>query len=307
MSSDLDTLLDMGFDKSRAELAVKRGGGLEGAINWLGETQDTPLDELQAEEAAGPTTAALDEGQVAKSIVCNDCGKKFRSQDAAGFHAEKTGHDDFAESTEEIAALTEEEKKARLDEMRSKLAEKRAAQAVKDKEDARANEKIRQKATQESQDVKEELKKKEQIKEAAKKRQDKIDDIEAKKRIKAKIEADKEERRRKAEQAKALREGKPDPALASASTPAAAPPAAAKPAVSHNEARLRVQTSAGNIMKTLPAETTLFELAQQLQSENGVTVNRFSMNFPRKVFEGVDLGKTLKEAGLVPSAALVAQ
>lgn len=63
---------------------------MEGAINWLGETQDTPLDELQAEEAAGPTTAALDEGQVAKSIVCNDCGKKFRGQDAAGFHAEKT-------------------------------------------------------------------------------------------------------------------------------------------------------------------------------------------------------------------------
>lgn len=27
MSSDLDTLLEMGFDKSRAELAVKRGGG----------------------------------------------------------------------------------------------------------------------------------------------------------------------------------------------------------------------------------------------------------------------------------------
>ncbi|KAF3004570.1 hypothetical protein E8E14_004815 [Neopestalotiopsis sp. 37M] len=307
MSSDLDTLLEMGFDKSRAELAVKKGGGLEGAMNWLEKTQDTPLDELEAEEAAGPSTAALDEGQVAKSIVCNDCGKKFRNQELAGFHAEKTGHDDFAESIDEIAPLTEEEKKARLQEMRSKLAEKRAAQAVKDKEDARANEKIRQKATQESQDVKEELQRKQQIKDAAKKRQEKIDDIEAKKRIKAKIEADKEERRRKAEQAKALREGKPDPALAGSSTPAAAAPPAAKPAVNHSEARLRVQTSAGNIMKTLPAETTLFELAQQLQSENGVTVNKFSMNFPRKVFEGVDMGKTLKEAGLVPSAALIAQ
>ncbi|ETS81719.1 hypothetical protein PFICI_06721 [Pestalotiopsis fici W106-1] len=307
MSSDLDTLLEMGFDKSRAELAVKKGGGLEGAMNWLEKTQDTPLDELQAEEAAGPSTATLEEGQVAKSIVCNDCGKKFRNQELAGFHAEKTGHDDFAESIEEIAALTEEEKKERLQEMRSKLAEKRAAQAVKDKEDARANEKIRQKATQESQDVKEELQRKQQIKDAAKKRQEKIDDIEAKKRIKAKIEADKEERRRKAEQAKAVREGKPDPALAGASTPAASTPAAAKPTVNHAEARLRVQTSAGNIMKTLPAETTLFELAQQLQSENGVTVNKFSLNFPRKVFEGVDLGKTLKEAGLVPSAALIAQ
>jgi hypothetical protein len=50
------------------------------------------------------------------------------------------GHDDFAESTDEIAPLTEEEKQARLAEMRAKLSEKKAAQAIKDKEDARANE-----------------------------------------------------------------------------------------------------------------------------------------------------------------------
>ncbi|KAK9782876.1 putative UBX domain-containing protein [Seiridium cardinale] len=307
MSSDLDTLLEMGFDKSRAEIAVKKGGGLEGAMNWLEKTQDTPLDELLEEDAAGPATATLDEGQTAKSIVCNDCGKKFRNQELAGFHAEKTGHDDFAESIDEIAPLTEEERKARLEEMRAKLAEKRATQSVKDKEDAKANEKIRQKATRETQDVKEELQRKEQIKEAARKRQEKADDLEAKRRIKAKIEADKEARRQKAEEAKAIREGKPVPGASSAPPPAAAAPAASRPAANHSEARLRLQTSSGNVMKTLPAETTLFEVAQQLQSENGVTVNKFVMNFPRKVFEGVDLGKTLKEAGLVPSAALIAQ
>jgi UBX domain-containing protein 1/4 len=59
-------------------------------MNWLEKTQDTPFDELLAEEEAGVTTAALDDGQVAQSIVCNDCGKKFRSQELAGFHAEKT-------------------------------------------------------------------------------------------------------------------------------------------------------------------------------------------------------------------------
>ena len=58
--------------------------------------------------------------------------------------------------------------------------------------------KIRQKATRETQDLKEEIARKEQIKEAARKRQEKLDDQEAKRRIKAKIEADKEERRRKA-------------------------------------------------------------------------------------------------------------
>lgn len=166
--------------------------------------------------------------------------------------------------------------------------------------------KIRQKATKETEDLKEELARKEQIKEAAKKRQEKADDVEAKRRIKAKIEADKEERRRKAEATKAAREGRS--VAPAAAAPVAAAPAASRPAATHNEARLRLQLASGNVLKTLPAETSLFEVAQMLQEENGVTVTKFVMNFPRKVFEGsIDFGKTLKEAGLVPSAALIVQ
>jgi hypothetical protein len=142
------------------------------------------------------------------------------------------------------------------------------------------------------------------MKEAARKRQEKLDDIEAKKRIKAKIEADKAERRRIAEEAKAAREGRlPDAAPAPAPAAAAAAP---KPKSNHNEARLRLQTDSGNIVKTLSAETTLFEVAQQLQSETGAAVTSFTMTFPRKVFQGdTDMSKTLKEAGLVPSAVLI--
>jgi UBX domain-containing protein 1/4 len=153
--------------------------------------------------------------------------------------------------------------------------------------------------------MKEEQARKEQIKEAAKKRQEKQADIEAKKRIKAKIEADKEERRRKAEEAKAAREGR---AMPSAPPVVAAPAASTSGPKQHNEARLRLQTAGGNVMKTLPAETTLFELAQMLQEENGLSVNRFILNFPKKTFEGsVDFGKTLQEAGLVPSAVVIVQ
>jgi hypothetical protein len=47
---------------------------------------------------------------------------------------------DFSESTEEIAPLTEEEKKARLEEIRQKLAAKRAVQAEQDKVDQKRNE-----------------------------------------------------------------------------------------------------------------------------------------------------------------------
>jgi hypothetical protein len=162
---------------------------------------------------------------------------------------------------------------------------------------------IRRKATKETQDTKEDLQRKEQIKEAVKKRQEKQDDIDAKKRIKAQIEADKEARRRKAEEAKAAREGRAVPSQAE--PPTVAPPVS-RPAATHNEARLRLQTPSGNIQKTYPADTTLFEVAQDLQSENGTAVSSFTMTFPKKTFEGsIDFGKTLKEAGLVPSAVLI--
>lgn len=88
--------------------------------------------------------------------------------------------------------------------------------------------------------------------------------------------------------------------------PAAAVAAAPKPKANHNEARLRLQTAGGNIMKTLPAETTLSELAQAVQSETGAEVRSFETTFPRQTFQGdIDMSKTLKEAGLVPNAALI--
>ena len=129
MADDLQTLLEMGFEKERAELAVKQGGGLEAALAWLEKKQDTPLDELQEESIS---TRAIAEGQVALSLICNDCGKKLRTHAGAEFHASKTGHTNFSESTEEIKPLTEEEKKAKLAELRAKAAEKKATQSVED-------------------------------------------------------------------------------------------------------------------------------------------------------------------------------
>ena len=64
---------------------------VQGAMDWLEKTQDTPLDELQAdEEEARINAAPLADGAVAMSLVCNECGKKFRNQTAAEFHANKT-------------------------------------------------------------------------------------------------------------------------------------------------------------------------------------------------------------------------
>jgi len=135
---------------------------------------------------------------------------------------------------------------------------------------------------------------------------EKQEDLEAKKRIKARIEADKLERKRREEDARALREGKP---LAAPTTAPVAPPAAAASSSGSSAAtaRLRLQTkTAGNLIKSYPSETTLFEVAQQIEAELGTPITKFSLTFPRKTFEaGVDFGQTLAEAGLAPSAVLV--
>jgi DNA repair exonuclease SbcCD ATPase subunit len=304
MSTDLSNLIDMGFDKEKSELALKKSGNLTSAIDWLDKNADKSISDLKAEAAENDDdNPALEAGEQARSMVCNDCGKKFRGMSQAQFHAEKSGHDDFAESAEELAPLTEAEKAARLQELREKLAAKRAGQADEDKLAQRRNEEIRKKHTRENDDVKEELRKKEQIKEQKAKKQEKLDEAAAKKRIKDQIEADKRARKAKADEEKAMR-ANPDAYNPGA---AAVPAAAAAPAktTNHSEARLRLQTESGNVMKTFPAETTLFEVAHALKEESGVQASSFTQNFPKKVWDHDDFGMTLKEAGLAPSAALI--
>lgn len=74
---------------------------VQGALQWLEDNQDKPLEEIQAAEASKADDdeeedaetkakiAELETGQ-ARSLVCNECGKKFRNHDLATFHATKT-------------------------------------------------------------------------------------------------------------------------------------------------------------------------------------------------------------------------
>lgn len=109
----------MGFEPNRVEWALKStGGGLQGALDHLEAHQDEPMPENwnQPDSMAAPS----DEAKVRvlclanESIRCNQCQKLFRDMDLAMYHADKSGHEDFAESSEEIKPLTEEEKQQRL-------------------------------------------------------------------------------------------------------------------------------------------------------------------------------------------------
>lgn len=82
-------------------------------------------------------------------------------------------------------------------------------------------------------------------------------------------------------------------------------PSTSKPASEYTETRLRLQTPSGNVMKTFPVTTTLFEVASAVADEIGQDVESFTQNFPKKVFDKEFFGETLKDLKLIPSASLI--
>ncbi|KAJ2903242.1 UBX domain protein [Zalerion maritima] len=316
-TSDLQMLLEMGFDPTRADIAIKKSGNLNGAIEWLEKNQDKTIEVIQAEskaaaeEEARPKTnvESLKEGEDnAKSLVCNECGKKFRSMEAAEFHASKTEHTDFAESTEEIVALTEEQKKQHLEELREKLKAKKATQSEADKAEAKKNEKIRMKSTRETADLKEEVARKTAMEEAAKKRKEQAEDREYKKRLLAQIETDKKERKRKFEEEKARREGRLPQYEGGPSQSPAQALAASQPKSSPSDVRLKLMVGGKPVMKRFGPETTLFEVVEDLKKDGTVeNVDKFVFKLANKSFDSLDFGQTLAEAGLAPSAILAVE
>ncbi|KAG9102521.1 hypothetical protein FRC06_001897 [Ceratobasidium sp. 370] len=342
MASDRDQLIAMGFAADRVDWALKatNHAGLQPAMDHILENDGKPVPDLgsvAAAQPAGPAAGGGDDDEDLEelrarfggaagaasssgdapedgSIKCSQCGKTFRDTALANFHAEKSGHDQFEESTEEIKPLTEEEKKQKLEELRARMQEKRAAKAAEDAKEAKANELIRRKGGQDMSEIKEQLRLKEAEKEARQRKQDKIDEAKAKAAIRAQIEADKKARAEKAAKEKALREGReyqqPNIAGVGGSTTASAAAPGAKSSEAKNT-RLQIRLASGGapIVVTMASDSTLHEVALYAESQNPAISSQtvtFATTFPRKVFTRADFNQTLKDLGLTPSAVLMA-
>lgn len=73
----------------------------------------------------------------------SSCNKLFADTTALEYHAMKSGHSNFAESTEEKKPLTEDEKKEQMKKLEERLKEKRKEREAKEKEEELEREKIR--------------------------------------------------------------------------------------------------------------------------------------------------------------------
>ncbi|KAF8270651.1 ubiquitin-related domain-containing protein [Lactarius quietus] len=349
--SDKDVLISMGFDPARVEWALRatNNKGLQPAMDFILEHNDDPIpDPTSASSSAHPQSEPIDvdddEDTAALRAVYGSADSaagveaRVRGWDhccrhqmlrvrediqkhaLANFHAEKSGHDQFEESTEEIKPLTEEEKQQKLVELRDKMNEKRMKKAAEEAKEAKANELIRarqenpRRGSQEASQIKEDLKNKQILKDLEAKRREKEDEKKALAAIKAQIEIDKRERAEKAAQEKALREGVAPPAsIAGTSAPPAAPATvtASVPGREFKETRLQIRLATGGqpLTTTLPSDSTLREVAEFVAGQTtsvDVDTVTFTQHFPRKQFSSSDFSRSLRDLGLTPSAVLIA-
>jgi len=60
------------------------------AVDWLSNNADKSIEDLKEDEGEEESPLSLQPGEQARSLLCKDCGKKFRSTAQAEFHANKT-------------------------------------------------------------------------------------------------------------------------------------------------------------------------------------------------------------------------
>lgn len=165
--------------------------------------------------------AACSEGSPpeAKSIKCDEyvlghthplkesndpffrCNKLFRTPEEVEFHAAKTGHSQFSESTDEKKPLTEEEKQDQLKKLEEKLKQKRREREEREKAEQLEREKQRIQCGKELSLIKKKLEDDQIRKLADDRRREKEEEKRARQRVKEQIEADKLARKLKFAQA----------------------------------------------------------------------------------------------------------
>lgn len=135
------------------------------------------------------------EGLIAKSFKCNECNRLFKDEMEIQFHASKSGHSDFAESTEEKKPLTEEQKKEQLGKLEEKLKQKRQERETQEKQDELEREKDRIKAGKDMAEARRKMEETEMQKIVEQRKREKQEEKMARERVKAQIESDKAARR----------------------------------------------------------------------------------------------------------------
>ncbi|KAL3997772.1 UBX domain family protein [Acanthocheilonema viteae] len=318
--SMLDQLEEMGFPHDIAEKALRETGetGLIEAVEWI-EThqkdsdtnppkpaQPQPPEEensiVEFAEEEEPSKPSSTEVPQAMSFKCDVCGKHLADDQAVMFHAARTKHEAFSESTETVKPLTEEEKKERLAALQNKLKEARAKKEDEERKETLEKEKRRRLEGKSMAKVEEERKEMEMKKMLEEKKREKREEIEARKRVLEQIRLDREARKLNEQ----LR-------LQSTAVPVNTPLSAVNkisPIKDDGYCQIQVRLLDGSIIKEkFKSDEPLSHVRLWVEMHDKDTMDGIPFTlmtpFPRKIFTDEDMEAPIKVLGLVPSANMV--
>lgn len=323
---------------SEYALKVTSHKGVEMAMEWLLAHGDEEIPAAAAsdvapaaatasgEDTAPSSSGAADGGAVAKSLKCDDCGKVLKDQTEVEYHAAKTGHSNFSESTEEKKALTEEEKKAQLALIEEKLKQKRVEREEREKADALERERNRIRSGKDMTEARRRMEEIEMKKIVDQRKREKEEEKAARDRVRAQIEADKAARKARwephltnvklsANLNNSYREAHNSPAAqlsdavpsVSSTTTATTPTGVKSPPREYTETRIQVRLQDGSTLASeFNVKEPLSAVRVFIQVKTGIeTPFALMTTFPRKIFADEDYEKPLEVLGLVPSAVII--
>ncbi|XP_077433409.1 UBX domain-containing protein 1 [Vanacampus margaritifer] len=283
----LESLLEMGFDRNRAERAVASTGnqGIEQAMDWLMEHENDPdIDEpykppvLEApDDEQEPSLGDASGVASGEGSQIGDADKKF---------------------------MTEEEKLQQVKRLEELMRVKQAERRERERAEELEKEKQRRKQGQELQQIRSKIQDDDMKKLAELRQREKMEDKMARQRVKEKIARDREERARKfgGEGTSSTSSVQPSPVSPTSQGP---PPTKKE----YDESRIQVRLLDGStITAVFKAQEPLAAVRVYVQV-NGNTPEGQDFTllspYPRHVYTDLDMEKPLKELGLVPSAVLV--
>lgn len=311
MSDFQQILVDMGFDKTKVEYALKvtNNKGVEPAMEWLiaHADENVPTAEglgnsstLESTSEAGSNTKPSTEMQ-AKSLKCEDCGKIFKNTAEMEFHATKTNHSNFSESAEEKPPLTAEERQAQLALIEEKLKQKRLEREERERIESLEREKNRIKSGKDMTEARKKMEELEMKKILEQRKREKAEEKAARDRVRAQIEADKAARKAK-DQNRSNNIVTQNDSVSPVSTSDVK-----SPAKEYTQTRIQIRlldgstlTETFNVKEQLSAARVLIQMKTNID-----TPFKLMTSFPRKVFSDDEYEKSLEDLGLVPTAVLI--
>ncbi|XP_007943064.1 UBX domain-containing protein 1 [Orycteropus afer afer] len=283
----LESLIEMGFPKGRAEKALTLTGnqGIEAAMDWLMEHEDDPdVDE--------PLATPL--GHV--------LGREPTS-------SEQGGPGGLRSPAEEKRGLSEEERQEQTKRMMELVAQKQREREEREEREALERERQRRRQGQELSAARQRLQEDEMRRAAEERRREKAEELAARQRVREKIERDKAERAKKyggtvgSQPSPSTTEPGPVP-----SSPSQEPPTKRE----YDQCRIQVRLPDGTSLtqtfrarEQLAAVRLYVELHRGEEPGGGQDPVQLLSGFPRRAFSEADMERPLQELGLVPSAVLI--